>query len=221
MTPHHHPSDELLLDYASGAQHEAWALCVASHLALCPECRVRVRELEGFGGGFLADSEPVPVDEHALDNVLARLDAATPETVSDSSSTAARLSTSPVLPEPLRSYVGGDSENLEWRRLGRGAYQFVIPLSATDGTARILRIPAGKPVPEHTHRGLELTLVLQGAFGDQTGHYGRGDLEVADEQLTHQPLAAPGDDCICLAVTDAPLRFKGIAARMVQPFLGI
>ena len=76
-------------------------------------------------------------------------------------------------------------------------------------------------MPAHTHRGLEFTLVLSGAFSDTTGRYARGDMQEADDSLDHQPWAEPGEDCICLAITEAPLRFKSLAARAVQPFLGI
>ena len=86
---------------------------------------------------------------------------------------------------------------------------------------RLLRIPAGKPVPEHGHGGRELTLVLSGSFSDSTGRFSRGDLEDADETLEHQPIAGEEEDCICLAVTDAPLRFKSRLLRLVQPVLGI
>ena len=85
----------------------------------------------------------------------------------------------------------------------------------------MLRIPAGKPVPEHGHRGRELTLVLKGAFRDGDLLFARGDVEDADEHLEHQPIATEREDCICLAVTDAPLRLKSLAARIVQPFIGI
>lgn len=221
MTIHHHPLDDLLLDYASGAQHQAWALCIASHLALCPACRARVSEMENLGGGFLDQIRPESMSNGALDHVLTRLDDLVPDNTAGPRTAPTHRADGPVLPEPLRSYVGGDAETLAWRRLGRGAYQYIVPLSEPGVTARLLRIPAGKPVPEHSHGGLELTLVLQGAFTDQTGEYGRGDLEEADAQLSHQPVAAPGVDCICLAVTDAPLRFSGLAARIVQPFLGI
>ena len=61
--------------------------------------------------------------------------------------------------------------------------------SGPSGTLRLLLIPAGQAVPEHGHRGLELTLVLSGAFSDATGHFQAGDLEVADEALGHTPHA--------------------------------
>jgi putative transcriptional regulator len=125
------------------------------------------------------------------------------------------------LPEPLRGYVGGDAPDLPWKRLGLGAYHLPIVTGGAGAAVRLLRIPAGRPVPTHSHRGLELTLVLCGAFSDETGAYARGDLQEADDTLEHQPHAAPGEDCICLAVTEAPLRFRSLAARLAQPLIGI
>jgi putative transcriptional regulator len=66
-----------------------------------------------------------------------------------------------------------------------------------------------------------LTLVLQGAFVDETDRFGPGDIEVANEDLQHMPVADIGADCICLAATDAPLRFRGLVPRMTQRFLRI
>jgi putative transcriptional regulator len=101
-----------------------------------------------------------------------------------------------------------------------GVRQAILPTD-TSATARLLYIPAGQPVPDHGHRGTELTLVLQGAFRDESDRFGPGDLEIANEEVNHQPIAELGADCICLAATDAPLRFNGILARMAQPFFRI
>ena len=35
--------------------------------------------------------------------------------------------------------------------------------------------------------------------------------------MEHQPVTVPGAPCICVAATDAPLRFSGWMARMLQP----
>ena len=51
--------------------------------------------------------------------------------------------------------------------------------------------------------------------------FARGDIEDADEDLQHVPTATADADCICLAVTDAPLRFRSWLVRLVQPVLGI
>jgi putative transcriptional regulator len=220
MTITHHPSDALLLDYASGPLGETWSLAIATHLALCPKCRRDLSRMEAMGGNLLDMVSPEPLSEDAFDAVMARLGSPAGEG-GEPHQPAPRHDTKQVLPQPLRGYLGCDLDDLPWRRLGQGAYQLRIPTSERMTTARLLRIPAGRPVPEHSHGGLELTLVLLGAFSDATGHYGRGDFQEADENLEHQPHAAPGEDCICLAVTDAPLRFKSLAVRIVQPLLGI
>ncbi len=222
MNIHHHPNEELLLDYASGALGEGWSLAIATHLALCPACRRTVAGLEALGGGMLMAAAPTPVSDDLLDAVMARVDKVPEDEPAPAVAAAADTPDQPpVLPQPLRDYVGGDVERIKWQRLGLGAYQMLIPTTEPATTARLLRIPAGRPVPEHSHRGTELTLVLSGAFSDATGRYARGDLQEADENLEHQPHAAPGEDCLCLAVTDAPLRFSSFAARLVQPLLGI
>lgn len=93
----------------------------------------------------------------------------------------------------------------------------------TDKSAsvRLLHIPAGASMPDHGHRGTELTLVLQGAFVDDEDRFAAGDIEVASEDLHHQPVAEMGQDCICLSATDAPLRFNSWIPRIAQPFLRI
>jgi putative transcriptional regulator len=220
MTIRHHPSEALLLDYATGALGEAWSLAVATHLALCPDCRRTVAEIEAVGGSLLDAVSPERIEDAAFDDVLKRLETA-PDGAETPPSAPAPAATRYALPEPLRSYAGGDVGDLPWKRLGLGAYHLPIATQSNGTTARLLRIPAGRPVPTHSHRGLELTLVLCGAFSDATGDYARGDLQEADENLEHQPHAAPGADCICLAVTDAPLRFRSLAARIAQPLIGI
>jgi len=76
-------------------------------------------------------------------------------------------------------------------------------------------------VPRHGHGGRELTLILAGTLCDGDAVFARGDVEETDESIEHEPIAGPNEDCVCLAVTDAPLRFKSLAARLLQPFLGI
>ena len=76
-------------------------------------------------------------------------------------------------------------------------------------------------MPAHGHAGLEVTIVLSGAFSDETGRYERGDFQELDGEIEHQLLVDGGEHCICLAVTDAPLRFKSLAAKLAQPLLGI
>ena len=42
---------------------------------------------------------------------------------------------------------------------------------------------------------------------------------IADPHVDHQPQALGDEDCLCLAVTDAPLRLTGRFSRFLNPFL--
>lgn len=219
MNIKHHLSDELLSSYAAGTLAEGWSLAVATHLALCPACRTRLKQFEQIGGQLLETVEPEVLKADTWDSFKDRL-REQPQTAAYS---APRVETimPTVIPEPLRSYVGGDLPELKWKSLGRGAYQVPVKTSDKETQVRLLRIPAGKPVPEHGHGGRELTLVLSGSFDDGTGLFARGDIEEADANLIHQPVASPDGDCICLAVTDAPLKFQSWLMRLVQPLIRI
>jgi len=61
---------------------------------------------------------------------------------------------------------------------------------------------------------------LKGGFSDIMGHYRRGDIAVADGDVDHRPRADNGGDCICFAVTDAPVRLTGLIGRFLQRFSG-
>ena len=210
----HHLTDNLLMGYASGNLPEAFSLVVATHISLCDECRARLESFDAVGGVLLDDEADSVMSADALEATFARI----------ANSPVAPKSAVPtngaVFPSPLQSYVGGDLDKVRWRNLGGGVKHAVLKTS-TSATVRLLRIPAGAAMPDHGHRGTELTLVLKGAFCDDDGRFGRGDIEIADEDLHHTPVAEAGEDCICLAATDAPLRFRSLIPRMAQPFLGI
>ncbi len=219
MTIQHHPSEAFLLDYATGAMSEAWCLAVATHLAMCPRCREEVEELEALGGAMLMGMDTMGISS-ALSEHNAQALSDVPQDLPTHHS-AIDGTDRPTIPEPLRGYLGGDLADLKWQRFGVGAAQIIVPTGDPNCTARLLRIPAGKPVPQHSHNGLEFTLVLTGSFSDHVGEFGPGDIQEADGDLLHQPRAGAEEDCVCLAITDAPLRFSGLAARLVQPFIGI
>lgn len=221
MSVKHHVSDGLLAAYATGELAEGWSLAIATHLALCPECRVRLARFETAAGELMEETAPdVAGIDQSWDAMRRRLVGAEVHAFPVQPAVSAPVHTA-VIPEPLRSYLGSDVDGLKWKALGRGASHIMIKTGDGETSVRLLRIPAGSPVPEHSHGGRELTLVLAGCFTDGSERFARGDLEEADETVEHQPIAGAGEDCICLAVTDAPLRFKSRLLRLVQPILGI
>lgn len=211
----HHLTEPLLMGYAAGTLPEAFNLVVATHITMCDTCRAALAEYDAVGGEVMLYSDPVDVAEDALAATLAMIDGG----VMTEQETPKRTPHA-VFPGPLQDYISGDIDSLKWRKVGGGVSQLVLKTSS-DASVRLLRIPAGTAVPDHGHQGTELTLVLQGAFTDEQDRFGAGDVEVANEEMHHTPIAEQGMDCICLAATDAPLRFNGIVPRLAQRFIGI
>lgn len=200
--------------YAAGTLPEAFSLMVATHVSLCDTCRGALDSYDAMGGIVLDEGAKADMAVDSLDQTLAKLDDAMDSPVHR------HVSKGGPLPLPLQEYIGGDLSAVRWTPIGMGVKQAILPTSK-DATARLLYIPAGTAVPDHGHHGREMTMVLQGAFMDGDERYARGDVEIADEDLHHQPIADIAEDCICLAVTDAPLRFNGILPRIVQKFVRI
>lgn len=226
-TPVHHAPEELLFDYARGALNAPAALVIETHLALDPESRSHVKDYDCIGGLLLEDLEPVEVDPDCFAKVMARLEqdderAQTAVPAEDTAKDDGAGEADSLLPSPLRRYVGEGLDSLPWRRVMSGLEEADLEAGEEGDTQwrlRLMRIAPGTSVPQHTHKGVEYTLVLQGAYRDESGRFARGDLQVADTEVDHRPVAEPGEPCLCLVLTDAPLRLTGTFGRFLNPFI--
>ena len=205
--------DEFLLDWSSGAASPPVGLLVASHLALNPAARAAGRALDAAGGAMLDSLPPAAIAPDALARVFARADS---EPLPAPPPAPARDA---LLPAPLAALAPEGIDRLAWRRIVRGVEQARLPVSGGRAQASLLRIVAGRALPAHTHRGLELTLVLDGAFADENGRYARGEACAADETMIHRPEAERARDCVCLIVDEGPIRLTGRFMRLLNPFM--
>jgi putative transcriptional regulator len=200
----------MLAAYAAGTLAQPYALVIAAHVSLCMECRAALESQFAVGGAVLESQPSEELSTDLKSNIFGRLDSPfVPQ---------ATFERSGVYPGPIVEALKGKQPR--WKTLGMGVRQCILS-TAREGSVRLLYIPPGQAVPDHSHGGLELTLVLQGSFSDETGQFGVGDIEVADETLEHTPIADAGDACICLAATDAPLRFNALIPRLLQPIFRI
>lgn len=226
----HHPDDATLVSYAAAGLPDAFAVLVSCHLQRCSRCRQRVEDAEQLGGLLLATAKPAPGDKRQ--QFLALLDAQmaeesagplgaadllgiTADTVPGDDISARRV----ALPPALQQLLDHGDIDLPWRRLVPGIQQ--IRLDSRDGTLRLLKIAPGISIPLHTHKGSELTLILHGSYSDELGRFKPGDMADLDGDVDHQPITDGNDPCICLIATDAPLRFRGLLPKLLQPFTGL
>lgn len=211
----HHPANELLFDFATGAQPPALALAIATHLSFCPICRASVAGLEALGGELLSSLEPTPMGEGALATCLAQLDAP----VTDRAVRSPRRPAPKRTPEALRRYLGDDLTSIAWQSVGGFFDEVKLPELTPGYRVSMLRVAPGGHVPEHGHEGNEFMVVLAGGYQSGGRHYQLGDFSSCDGSEEHTPIADPGEDCICLLVLDGPLAFRNPDGHRISPLL--
>lgn len=209
----HHPSPEILAEYASGALHAGAMLVVACHIESCAVCRSEVALWEGAAGALLESSTPVALSEGALERMLMKLEMVEPQAVRHPvPDFLARFD----LPAQLMSQKIGRR-----RRVTPNIWFAPIEMPA-QGAPRTYLVYAGRntTLAEHTHAGREFTHVLAGAFVDGSGRYAKGDFACTDEAITHTPAVTEESECLCLISADGPMRLTGMAARIIQSLTG-
>jgi len=217
MSVSHHPDDATLVSYAAGSLSPSFEILVACHLRQCEFCRRRVTVAEHLGAALLDETAPLSAGQR--ERFLARLEQ---ETDKGEAPLASAVEPATVrrhsIPQPLAALLSGKAEPLDWRRLVPGIQQ--IRLDIAKGGLQLIRIAPGVSIPRHSHQGSELTLVLQGAYRDALGRFSTGDVADLGPDMEHQPTAEGDQPCICLIAADAPLRFKGLLPKLLQPFTG-
>ena len=115
--------------------------------------------------------------------------------------------------------MAGDFTELVWKKITESLRISYLKTGDPNYEFALYHIKAGGKIPDHDHRGSEMTLVLQGGSSDANGSYHEGDFIYRTEDDAHAPTALQSEDCICLAVLDAPLKFTGWKYRWMNPFL--
>lgn len=208
MTITHHLDDATLMSFAAGSLPNALAAIAAAHIAGCPRCRRELRMLERIGGALVSALPPATLDrsQPAMPEII-DLPAPAPTTTSE-------------LAPSLSQLIGGGLDEVRWRWIGPGLWHRPLKIGG-EGSLQLIKAAPGASVPEHTHGGSEITLVLRGALIDSMGRYEPGDVADVDEDIEHTPVADAEAGCICVIANEQPTRFRGLLARLMQPWHGL
>lgn len=199
-----HPTDEQLIEHSAGSLTTAISLCVSAHLACCETCRQQMAKLDTVAGVMFEQLTPEPVDSGLLNTIFARIDS---QQTTRAANIDVKLQYAGTLPSTINKLTGYNPDTLEWSHHGRNVTS--AKLIEIDGIkASLIRIRRGAKIPVHTHKGREITVVLEGSFSDADGIYRQGDFILRDSQHQHAPMATADADCICLVALDAPLKFN-------------
>ena len=106
------------------------------------------------------------------------------------------------------SRIIGDLNNIDWKTVYKGFKEFKVPVNDND-SVKLIKMDPGTSVPLHSHNGKEYILVLDGSFCDEYGEYNKGDMQINDQQIKHNPTANNSDGCVCLSITENDVVFFG------------
>lgn len=204
MSPRHHPSDDILTTYASGALEPGFGLVVGAHLESCAHCRARVGQLEAASGAALGELPQAEIGADAIVNVMGRLDAQEPAAASDARPLLERLSLKPK----------------KWIAPGVWVAAVETP-HAAENRVYLLSVAPGKPAARHAHSGAEFCTVLKGAYRDEVGLFAAGDFAAAYEDLNHLPVVEGDEDCICLFATEGRLKAQGLIGQLAFAYANV
>jgi putative transcriptional regulator len=229
----YHPTSDVLGGYVSGDLPASVSVIVASHIEMCEHCRKQVALLTEkaasaiftdddissigmdftsmFSGLTTSDDWGATLDAEELDLIEA-ITSTTPERSSNLAQTVREIEVAGKrisLPRAMKSIALGD-----WKGIGKVSRSRLL-LEDNNLKASLLYIDHGGLIPAHTHKGFEITLLLDGSFKDEMGEYHAGDLIWLDGEHHHSPVTENG--CVCLTVSSDALHFTKGVSQLFNP----
>ena len=213
----YHPSQRQLEQFVQGTCSPAWALVIAAHVDMCEYCQEEVRSIEAqlSSEQMTAYSSDIldPTLINMMDDIM-ELDPL-PELTEESESKYLELDGRKFeVPRALQRLV---DKTDSWSRVVGKLWQAPVDLGEM-GKGHFIYMEKGGGVPEHTHRGNELTLVLNGEFEDGQRCYDSGDFILMNGTDTHTPISTSEKGCLVFSFVEEPLHFTSGLARLLNPF---
>ncbi len=214
----HHPSLDILQAYAAGTLPASISAAVAMHVDMCPVCKkiVAVETQENAKDCFDHSTEKSFENEtfdfdHDFDDIIAQI-------TSDTSIHEEAMKQEKIIQLKNKKYILPKAiQNMNitnWSNIGKIS-RARVQLEEGNIRTSLLNIEAGAAVPEHTHKGYEVTLLLDGEFHDNMGQYVPGDFIVLDSENEHQPITEKG--CLCYTVVSDSLHFTKGLNKLLNP----
>ncbi len=166
-------------------------------------------------------NEGYQIDDALIEQALAKLSTEQQQTPAKPATPGAKGKTHDGLPAAFRTLAPDGLENLNWKRFGKNLSIADIEKVDDKREVALQRLEPGAAVAHHDHRGREITVVLTGSFSDRNGQYYPGDFIVKEPGEQHRPTASENTSCVCLSVTEAPVKFTGRLTRLLNPVLAM
>jgi putative transcriptional regulator len=217
----HHPTSELIQSFVKGDLPASLSAGIAIHADMCQVCQQKIGQLteqaaeisfeEAFLDRFIVDDQggniPLINFDQMIEGITETNELELQDTIIEKSITFKNKTFK--LPAILNSMPLG--KTAQFGKLARAAFQ----LNENEIHTNLLHIEPGGGVPEHTHKGFELTVLLAGSFHDDKGRYEKGDFIMLDGTNIHQPISQNG--CLCYTVANDALHFTQGLNKLLNP----
>lgn len=212
-------NEDAITEYATGTLSPAKHVMLACQREISSAVADRVAFQEEIAARMLEDGKAQALSPLFMGNVLAALPAQEGKSAPIMADPANGLA-----PKSLRHMLGHGLKDMKWKSLvpGVAVHDILGNRKTKDGDRLyLLKAKGGMKMPDHSHNGEEWTLILTGSYSTGDRHFTRGDLHIEDETETHAPHIDEGEDCICLVMTQGPLKMQGWLPKIVQSVVGI
>ncbi len=211
------------MEFSSGNLDWAVSIAVSAHLQLCPTCKQKVTQLNTLGSAMLNRTASVAVEDKSFDKLMARIkniekNQETPTITPKEEQSACERTRH--LPSVVQKLIPKEKP-LKWSFISPSLKAAQLDTGQNKYEVSFHKIKCGGKVAEHDHKGLEVTLILEGSFSDSEGNYVVGDFLVKKPGDVHRPIAAQDQDCLCLSVVEAPVKVTGLMGKVINPFLSV
>ena len=187
--------NELIFDYSSGNLGEAKSLFTSMYLYLNSIAAKKSSIFDNILADNLNDIENIfPKNLKYSDCIKGKME-------------ASHKKNNIIDLNPLSSFLG-DIKNVKWKSIYKGFKEYSLPITDKD-SIKLIKMDPGISVPLHSHNGKEYILVLDGSFCDEYGEYNKGDMQINDQKIKHNPTASDKNGCICLSITENDIIFFG------------
>ncbi|MBQ4846817.1 ChrR family anti-sigma-E factor [Pseudoalteromonas sp. MMG005] len=212
----HHPTQEMLTQFAEGTLPASLSIAISAHLELCPCCAKQVKALENdsseryfvetdndFDGDLTTDVDFAEMlNDITSDDSITQVHRYIPQTLQYQAKEV-------IVPRAIASI-----ERSDFSQVGKLSRSRLV-LEDGELRASLLQIAPGGEIPNHTHTGFELTLLLDGSFEDESGTYVAGDFIWLDGRHSHTPRTENG--CLCFTLVNSALHFNKGLSKLLNP----
>ena len=220
------PDIHWLTEYAAGNLPYSQALCVSAHLSFNSKSRDIVEKLDHVGALLFSENSNNFSSESTNSDLSDSFKKETLESIFSSTAdddeynhTKCNTLSHPNVPYCLQKLIPEGFDKLNWENVGRSMRISHLDTGDSEREVALHRISPGAKIANHDHRGQEITVVLKGSFSDEQGLYMPGDFIVKESGEKHKPIVSKDSECICLTVSDGPIKLTGFFARLLNPFL--